>query len=245
MGTSVIAREQIASPVSDPKARTTGVVYLLYFLTVMSAQFVVKGIVVSGDAAATANNILAHESLFRLGFAINLVATALYVVLTVLLYELFKPVNRTLALLATSVSIVGCAIQATSYVFYVTPFVLLGGGQYLNVFRLDQLQALALMFLKLRSQAEQIDLVFFGLFDFFIGYLIIKSTFLPRILGVLMALAGFGWLIFLAPPLATRLSPFILPLGFIAELLLLLWLLIKGINMQRWREQATHPLSRA
>jgi hypothetical protein len=239
MGTSVIAMERIASPVSDPKARTTGVVYLLYFLTVMSAQFVVKGIVVSGDAAATANNILAHESLFRLGFAINLIA------LTVLLYELFKPVNRTLALLATSVSIVGCAIQATSYVFYVTPFVLLGGGQYLNVFRLDQLQALALMLLKLRSQAEQIDLVFFGFFDFFIGCLIMKSTFLPRILGVLMALAGLGWLIFLAPPLAARLSLFILPMGFIAELLLLLWLLVKGVNMQRWREQATHSVSAA
>jgi Domain of unknown function (DUF4386) len=114
----------------------------------------------------------------------------------------------------------------------------LGGAQYLSVFKVEQLQALVLMFLKLRSQAEQIDLVFFGFFDFLIGCLILRSTFLPRILGALMALAGFGWLIFLSPPLANHLSHYILPLGFVAELLLMLWLLVKGVNVQRWQEQA-------
>lgn len=202
----------------------------------MSAEFLVKGLVVAGDAAATANNILAHENLFRVGFAINLIATALYLALTALFYELFKRVGRTLALLAAFFSIAGCAIQAASYVCYAAPFAVLGGAPYLSVFKVEQLQALVLMLLKLRSQAEQIDLVFFGFFDLLIGCLILRSTFLPRILGAPMALAGLGWMIFLYPPLANELSRYILPIGFLAELFLMLWLLVKGVNVQRWRE---------
>jgi hypothetical protein len=231
--------ERISEASPRPRVRITSVVYLLYFLTVMSAEFLVKGLVVSGDAAATANNILAHESLFRVGFAINLIATALYIAVTALFYDLFKPVNRSLSLLAAFFSLVGCAIQALSYVCYLGPFVLLGGAPYLNVFKVEQLQALVLMLLKLRSQAEQIDLVFFGFFDLLIGCLILRSTFLPRILGVLMALAGLGWLVFLLPPLANYLSHYILPLGFVAELTLMLWLLVKGVNEKRWKEQAS------
>lgn len=235
---AAISTEHLAAKSPRPRARLTGVVYLLYFLTVMSAAFLVKGLVVSADAAATANNILAHESLFRMSFAINLIATALYITLTALLYELFKPVNRTLALLAAFFSLAGCAVQALSYVFSLAPFLLLGGAHYLSVFNLEQLQALALLFLKLHSQTEQIDLVFFGFFDLLIGCLIMKSTFLPRVLGALMALAGLGWLVFLVPPLANQLSHFILPLGFLAELLLLLWLLVKGVDAPQWNEQA-------
>jgi len=221
------------------RARITGVFYLLYFLTVMSAKLLVKELVVSGDAAATANNLLAHESLFRMSFAINLIATALYISLTAFLYELLKAVNRSLALLAALFSLAGCAVQALSYVFSLAPFLLWGGAPYLSVFNLGQLQALALMLLKLRPQAEQIDLVFFGFFDLLIGCLILKSTFLPRVLGALMAFAGLGWLIFLVPPLANQLSHFILPLGFLAETLLMLWLLVKGVNIPRWQEQAS------
>ncbi len=231
--------KSIVVPAPLPPVRITSVVYLLYFLTVMSAEFFMKGLLVSGDAAATANNILAHQSLFRVGFAVNLIATALYIAVTALFYELFKPVNRSLSLLAAFFSLVGCAIQAFSYVCYLAPFVLLGGAQYLSVFKMEQLQALVLVLLRLRSQAEQIGLVFFGFFDFLIGCLILRSTFLPRILGALMALAGLGWLIFLFPPLANSLSYYILPLGFLAELLLLLWLLVKGVNVQRWKEQAS------
>jgi uncharacterized protein DUF4386 len=237
MMTTTAMTKSIAVP--GPHVWITSIVYLLYFLTVMSAEFFMKGLVVSGDAAATANNILAHQSLFRVGFAVNLIATALYIAVTALFYELFKPVNRSLSLLAAFFSLVGCAIQAFSYVCYLAPFVLLGGAQYLSVFKMEQLQALVFLLLKLRSQAEQIGLVFFGFFDFLIGCLILRSTFLPRILGALMALAGLGWLIFLFPPLANSLSHYILPLGFLAELLLLLWLLVKGVNVQRWKEQAS------
>jgi hypothetical protein len=102
----------------------------------------------------------------------------------------------------------------------------------------EQLRALALMFLELNNQAANIYLVLFGFYDLLIGYLIVRSAFLPRILGVPMALAGLGWLAFLSPPLANHLTPYVLVLGFLAELALCLWLLVMGVNLQRWQEQA-------
>jgi hypothetical protein len=94
------------------------------------------------------------------------------------------------------------------------------------------------MFLELNTQANNICVVFFGVYCLLLGYLIFRSVFLPRILGVGMALAGLGWLTFLSPPLANHLSPYNLVLGFLAELSLMLWLLVMGVNVQRWKEQA-------
>jgi hypothetical protein len=231
--------ERIAEASARPMARTTGVVYLLYFLTAVSGELFIRGMIVSGDPAATATNILAHERLFRLSFAVGLIATALYIALTVLFYGLFKPVNKTVALLAAFLSLVGCAIQAVGSLFRVAPFVVLDGSPYLSAFKLDQLQAMALMFIKLNVQATYIYLVFFGMFNLSIGYLIFKSAFLPRTLGVLMALSGLGWLMFLSPPLANQSLPYIEVLGILAEASLMLWLLVKGVNLARWKEQAS------
>ena len=225
--------------VACPRARITGVVYLLYFLTAIIGEFFLRGLVVDGDAAATANNILAHESLFRLGLATGLISTAFYVAVTALFYDLFKTVSRSLSLLAAFFSLVGCAILAFASLFQLAPLVVLGGSQYLSVFKVEQLRALALMFLELNTQAGNICVVFFGVYCLLIGYLIFRSTFLPRLLGVLMALAGLGWLTFLSPPLANHLSPYNLVLGFLAELALMLWLLVRGVNVQRWKEQAS------
>jgi hypothetical protein len=222
-----------------PSARNTGIVYFLYFLTAVLGEFFLKGMVVDGDAAATANNLLAHQPLFRLGLATGLIATACYIAVTALFYGLFKPVNRGLSLLAAFFGLVGCAITAFGSLFQLAPLFVLGGAPYLRVFNLEQLQALALMFLKLNDQTANICLVLFGFYDLLIGYLIFRSAFLPRVLGVLMALAGLGWLTFLYPPLANSLSPYVLVLGFLAELLLMLWLLVKGVNVQRWKEQAS------
>jgi hypothetical protein len=221
-----------------PRARITGVVYLLYFLTAVIGEFFLRGLVVDGDAAATANNILAHQPLFRLGFATGLIATACYIAVTALFYDLFKPVSRSLSLLAAFFSLVGCAILAFASLFQLAPLVVLGGSQYLSVFKEEQLRALALMFLELNTQANNICVVFFGVYCLLLGYLIFRSVFLPRILGVGMALAGLGWLTFLSPPLANHLSPYNLVLGFLAELSLMLWLLVMGVNVQRWKEQA-------
>jgi hypothetical protein len=231
--------ERIVEVSTRPRARITGVVYLLYFLTAVLGEFFLRGLVVSGDAAATASNILARQPLFRLGLAAGLVATACYIALTALFYDLFKPVSRSLSLVAAFFSLVGCAILVLGSVFQIAPLVVLGGSPYLSVFNTEQLRALALMFLELNTQAGNICVVFFGVYCLLIGYLIFRSAFLPRILGVLMEIAGLGWLTFLSPPLANDLSPYILVFGFLAELSLCLWLLVKGVNVQRWKEQAS------
>jgi len=215
------------------------VVYLLYFLTAVLGEVFLRGLVVNGDAAATASNILAHQPLFRLGLATGLVATACYIAVTALFYALFKPVHRSLSLIAAFFSLVGCAILAFASLFQLAPLVVLGGGQYLSVFSVGQLQALAYLFLELYGLGVNICFVFFGVYCLLIGYLIFRSAFLPRILGVLLAFAGLGWLTFLSPPLANDLTPYILVLGFLAELALMLWLLVMGVNVPRWKEQAS------
>jgi len=244
MNTPVLS-ERTATASPRPAPRITGVVYLLYFLTAISGELFIRGIIVSSDPAATATNILTHERLFRLSVAVGLIATALYIAVTVLFYGLFKPVSKTVSLLAAFFSLVGCAIQAFGSLFQVAPLAVLEGSPYLNVFKADQLQAVALMFIKLNVQATYIYLVFFGLFNLLIGYLIFKSTFLPRFLGVLMALSGLGWLTFLSPSLANSLLAYIEIPGIVAEASLMLWLLVKGVNVERWREQASAALKAA
>jgi uncharacterized protein DUF4386 len=221
------------------KARIAGVFYLLTILTGGFALFVGGRLVVSDDAVATATNILAHKPLFRLGFAADLIAAACYIAVTALFYDLFKPVNRSLSLLAAFFGLVGCAIGALGSVFRLAPLAVLEGAPYLSVFKVEELQALALMFLKLHAQAYSISLVFFGFYCLLIGYLIFRSTFLPRILGALVAFAGLSWLTFLSPPLANYLFPYILAPVLLGEGSLTLWLLVIGVNEQRWKEQAS------
>ena len=230
--------ERIAETLARPRARITGVIYLFYFLTAVFGEFLLKGIFVSGDATATASNILAHQPLFRLGLANGLIATVCYVAVTALFYDLFKHVNRSLSLLAALFSLVGCSILAFASLFRIAPLIVLGGGQYLAVFKVEQLRALALLFLELYGQAVDICFVFFGVYCLLIGYLIFNSAFLPRILGALMAFAGLGWLTFLSPPIANYLSPYIQVLGVFAEGLLMLWLLVMGVNVAKWVEKA-------
>ena len=220
------------------RARAAGLCWLTTFLTSSFALFVGGMLIVPRDAAATATNILGHEALFRSATAAFLVSTACYIAATLLVYELLKPVNRTVSLLAAFFSLVGCAIGALSSLFDLAPFILLKDAPYLSVFTAEQLQALTLMFLKVRGQANDIGLVFFGCHCLLIGCLILRSTFLPRPIGALMALAGLGWLTFLAPPLAGRLTPYVMLPGGIGELSLTLWLVVKGVNVQRWNERA-------
>ena len=230
-----ITMERLAEASPGPKARIAGIFYLLTFL--------VAGIssLAGGGIAATANSILVHQSLFRLGFAADLIVVACYVAVTALFYELFRPVNRSLSLLAAFFGLVGCAIQAFICFFHLAPFVILGGAPYLSVFNAEQLRALAFMFLEFYGQGFSIALVFFGFYCLLIGYLIFRSTFLPRFLGVLMTFAGLAWLTFLSPPLANYLSPYNLAVGALAELSLTLWCLVMGVNVQRWKDQASAP----
>lgn len=219
------------------RARIAGVFYLLEMLMGGFAVFVGGRLFVSGDAAATATNILTHPSLFQFGFAANVIQFVCYIAVTGLFYELFKPVNRGLSLLAAFFSLVGCTIGAVSCLFELAPLVVLGGAPSLNVFKVEQLHALALMFLKLYALCFNLSFVFFGFYCLLIGYLIFRSSFLPRILGAGMALAGSGWLTYLFPALTHHLSPYILAVG-LGEVSLTLWLLLAGVNSQRWKEQA-------
>ncbi len=230
--------EDIAESSPHPEARTIGFVYLLYFLAAFCGGFLTKSLVAPGDAAATANNILAHEALYRSGFAVGLIANVIYIAVTVLFYRLFAPVNRSMSLLAAFLSLVGCTIQIAGGVLQLAPLVILGDSQLLSTFTIEQLQAAALLGVKLYSQAFSIALVLFAFYDLLLGYLIFRSTFLPRILGVIMMLAGMGWLTFMWPPLSTALSSYVLPFGALAEFLLMLWLLVKGVNVPAWRQKA-------
>jgi hypothetical protein len=233
-------RQRITAVPPRARARITGSIYLLFFLTAFLGEFFTQQAGVSGlgtlpgDAAATAANILAHESFYLLGVALGLISTACYVAVTALFYQLFRPVSRGLAFMAAFFGLVGCAITAFGSLFQLAPLAVLGGSPYLSVFTVKQLQAMALLFLHLNAQVGSIALVFFGLFQILIGYLIFRSTFLPRILGVLMALAGLGWLVFLAPPLAALLLTYLEVLGILAEALLMLWLIVIGVNAERW-----------
>ena len=231
--------ERIAEASPRSLARIAGVFYLLNILTGVFAQgFVSDKLVASGDAAATATNILTHESLFRLGFAVYLIEMACQVVVTVLFYELLKPAGRSVSLSAACLSLVGIAIKTVSRLFYIAPLLVLGGASYLSVFNAEQLQALSLLSLKVNDQGAAIGLIFFGFYAVLKGYLIIRSTFLPRILGVLAVLAGLGLLTFLHMPLGYRLFPYIAALGLLGAVPQILWLLVFGVNAERWKEQA-------
>jgi hypothetical protein len=234
-----MARDLAVMTQSSPRtrARLAGIVYLLFFATATIGALVSPGISgpsANADAAATANNIMAHQSLFRLGWALDLISTWFYVALMALLYRLFRPVNKTVALLAAFFGIVGCAVTAFGSLFQLAPLVVLGGSSYLSVFDPKQLQALAVIFLNLNVQVGYIALVFFGGFQLALGHLIFRSTFVPRAIGVLIALAGVGWLTFLSPPLANQLLTPLEVVGIVAEASLMLWLLVVGVNAQRW-----------
>ena len=239
MGTAVMTY-RITETSPRTKARITGVFYLLTMLTGIFAQGFVSGrLVVDGDAAATATNILAHKSLFQLGFTVYLIEMACQIAMTALFYDLLKPAGRSVSLLAAFLGFTGCVIKTFSRLFFIAPLFILGGAHYLSVFSAEQLQALALLFLKVNDQGAGIALAFFGFYALLTGYLIIRSTFLPRILGVWSVVAGLGWLTFLSPTLGYRLFPYIAAFGLLGAVSLILWLLVFGVNEQRWKEQAS------
>jgi hypothetical protein len=179
---------QIQAAPPRPRARLTGALYLLYFLTAILGMLLVsRGFAVSGNVT-------------------NIFSTGCYLVVTLLFYFLFKPVSASLSLLAALFSFGGCIVMSQ------------------GLFHLD---------------SPLSPLLFFGPFCLLIGYLIFRSSFLPRILGVAMALAGLGWLAFLLPAVPNYLSSAVEIFGFLAELLLCLWLIVMGVNVERWKKQAT------
>jgi hypothetical protein len=227
------------------KARIAGALYLIGGTLGGFAEVFVRGkLVVHDDAAATATNILTHELFYRVGGVADLVSLVCDTAVALLFYDLFKPTSRSLSLLAAFFRLTWVAPMVLNSLNYFAPLVLLGSSRYLAAFERDQLQGLAYTSLKLYAQGYNIGLVFFGITCLLLGYLIFKSTFLPRVLGVLMAIAGLCYLInsfanFLSPPFAHALFPWILLGAFPGEFGLMLWLIIFGVNAPRWKEQAS------
>ncbi len=226
---------------SSPRtlARTAGVFYLLTILAGIFAQgFVSERLLVFSDAAATAANILAHRGLFQLGFTIYLIEMACQIVTVALFYVLLRPVSKSVALSAAFLELTGCIIKTFARVFFIVPLFVLGGAPALSGFTTSQLQSIALLLLKVNDQDAAMALAFFGFSTVLQGYLIFRSTFLPKFLGVLGMVAGLGWLTFLHPPLGYRAFPFIALLGLIGAALTIFWLLVYGVNEERWKERA-------
>jgi hypothetical protein len=236
------ARFRKESPLQQ--ARMAGALWLLCMVSGVAGFIAGAPLIVANDAAATAANILANESLFRLGFLGNLISGLSYLGATVFLYYVLKPVSRSLSLLAALFGLAGVAIGGVAWVSNLTPLVLLHGDQYLSAFTTSQLQAMALTALKLQLQVFFLGMVFFGIQCISIGYLVARSTFLPRILGVLLGLGGTSYVIasfanFLIPSFGAHLIPIIMPVALIGEGALTLWLLVKGVNEERWQDQAS------
>ena len=215
---------------------------MLYLVTIV-AGIVAQGLIAdrlvnTRDASATAANILAHKELFRFGFTLYMIEMVAQTVMTMLFYELLKPVSQSASLITAVIGVVGCAIKTMSRLFYFAPLLILGGPPSLNAFSTAQLQSLALLFLRVNNMGAAIALVFFGLNTMLTGYLIVRSTFLPHALGWLAVVGGAGWLTYLWPPLGFQLFPYIAAFAVLGSLATIVWLIVFGVNEPRWTAQA-------
>jgi hypothetical protein len=223
-------------------ARVGGVMYLIIIAAGVWAElFVREPLTFTSDAAVTATKVATHGSLLRLGIVADLSTFLLAIPFTLILYVLLKPVNKDLALLTVLLNLVQDAIGAVNALNTYRPLQLLGGARYLEVFSREQLGAMALLSLKTHSVGFAIALLFFGACCIVLGYLIFESGFFPRLLGVLMAAAGICYVVnslavILSPAISSILFPAILVPAFVGELLLALWLTVKGVNVAKWRE---------
>lgn len=208
--------------------------YFMYFVTSIIANMFGRFVFV--DAPVTDNHIMAHESQFRIGLVISLFSVVFFLLAAWYLYVLLKPVNKNIALLFLLLNLGGFAIWCFSTLNLFASLLLLSGADYLKVFQPDQLQALAMLFINLRKSGAITAQIPYGIWLFPLGYLVFKSGFLPKILGLLLIVDCFGLLIcvfqfFLLPGYEVISVPF-MAVSFIAELSLTLWLLIKGVKDQ-------------
>jgi len=222
-------------------ARLAGVLYLLIsVLAPFSILYIPSTLIVPGDAATTASNIMASEGLFRLGIVGDSVVILLEIALIAVLYQLLRPVNRTLALVATFARLAMTVVMAVNVFNSLGVLLLSSDAKYLTVFEPGQLHALVLLFLNLHDSGVYIWQVIFSFHLLVLGYLVFKSGFFPRILGILLMVACLGYLmdsfgiLFPISGALSIVSSVLLAVGVIGELSFTLWLLIKGVNVEQW-----------
>jgi uncharacterized protein DUF4386 len=225
-------------------ARAGGVLYLIIIVAGAAGELLVRGSsIVTGNAAATAHNIMASPSLWRAGVAGDLVMHICDVPLMLIFYVLLRPVDSNLALLAVLFTLTQTAVLVANALNLLLPIFLLGGAEYLKAFTPEQLQALSYVSLRTHDTGFGVGLIFFGAACVVVGYLIVRSGYLPRTLGVLMQIAGVCYMtnsftLILSPSLGSKLFPFILLPPLVAELSMALWLLVKGVDVTMWKARA-------
>jgi uncharacterized protein DUF4386 len=224
-------------------ARFGGILYLLIIVAGALGEIFIRGkLIVPGDAVSTANHIMASQSLWRIGIAGDIMMHVFDVPLMLVFYVLLKPVNKNLALLAVLFNLIQTTVLVANKLNLLMPLFLLGNAEYLKAFEPNQLYAVTYLFVKLHDYGFGVGLIFFGCECLVLGYLIFRSGYFPRILGVLMQIAGLSYLtnsftLILAPAYAGTIFP-VLVLALIGELSLCLWLLVKGVNVEQWEKRA-------
>ena len=221
-------------------ARVAGYLYLMLFpLGIFGIIYVPSSLIVLGDAATTASNIMANELLYRLSIVTALTLQIVYIFLALALYKLLNPVDKNNAVLMVILVLVAAPIAMLNELNHVAVLLVLSGSDFLTTFSMDQVQASVPLFLNLHEHGVFIAQIFWGLWLFPMGYLIFKSNFLPKALGILMIIGGFGYLVdsfvyFIFPDFDVTFSEF----TFLGELLLPLWLMFKGVNHEQWEKYA-------
>lgn len=235
------------NPHTSPRilARIGGVMYLLIIvLGLFGEMFVRNALIVWGDPATTAQNIVASTLLWRLGIAGDLMMHVADVPLMLIFYWLLKPVNKNLAMIAVVFNLIQSAVMVAFKIKLLEALFLLGNAEYLKIFDPQQLNALAYVAIRTDAHGFAIGLIFFGFTCLIVGYLVLRSGYFPRTLGVMMQVAGLCYLVnsfslLLAPPaFSNAIFPAILVPCFIGELSFCLWLLIKGVDQPKWEARS-------
>ena len=241
-GAKMVDRKTETSP--QACARIGGGLYLIIIVVGLFGEaFVRNRLIVSGNARATAANIRSMESLWRFHIAAELFLLICAIALLLIFFNLLRPVSRDLALLAVFFNLVSIGLEAAITLNLIQALFPLGNAAYLNAFAPEQLYAMVSLSLRSHAYGFGVSLIFFGCFCLVIGYLIFRSGYFPKALGVLMQIAGLSYLtnsfaLVLDPTFANRLFPAILVPAFVGEASLCIWLLAKGVNIPKWQEQS-------
>jgi hypothetical protein len=232
----------MTNPPAETSPSTRGRILAALYLIVIAAGIVAQAVIADGlvvytDVATTAANIRDNTALYRLAYSIFILEMIAQVAVSAMFYDLLKPVNRSVARISAIIGITGAGIKMFARVFFYAPLILLGGAPYLSAIEPTQLEALSLAFIRINNAGAGIGLVFFGFETLLRGWLVFKSGFLPRFLGVLSMISGLGWITWVWPPLGSQTFMVNALFAIVGVVLTTGWLFIRGVDDARWRER--------